>query len=88
LVKKKLSSTTKTITNLKPSLLLGKARAIIHNRDYASVDECITAIDRYFHDRNKHFKENPKKLGKEFGEKSEKRLFFVKAIIGKTLCTS
>jgi len=39
------------------------ARAIIHNSNYASVDECKNAIDRYFLERNQNYKENPKKAG-------------------------
>ncbi|WP_219127486.1 IS630 family transposase [Mucilaginibacter sp. 21P] len=41
----------------------GLARAVIHNSDYKSVDECKTAIDLYFKDRNEHFRLNPKKAG-------------------------
>ena len=39
------------------------ARAIIHNSDYQSVQECMTAIDRYFFERNQHFKDCPKRAG-------------------------
>lgn len=39
------------------------AKAIIHNNDYQTVDECIEAIDRYFIDRNKVYQENPKRAG-------------------------
>jgi hypothetical protein len=41
----------------------GMARAIIHNSDYQSVQECIIAIDRYFAERNQHFKDDPKRAG-------------------------
>ena len=62
--------------NVIESVFSGMARAIIHNSDYASVDECIKAIDRYFHDRNKHFKENPKRAGKKiWGKEREKAVF-------------
>jgi hypothetical protein len=40
------------------------ARAIIHNSDYQSVEEAVTAIDRYFQERNNHFHNYPKKAGK------------------------
>jgi hypothetical protein len=39
------------------------ARAIIHNSDYQSVEECKDAIDRHFAERNQYFKENPKRAG-------------------------
>ena len=39
------------------------ARAIIHSSDYASVDEAKTAIDRYFDERNRHFREHPRRAG-------------------------
>ena len=39
------------------------ARAIIHNSNYQSFDECKEAIDAYYDERNKHFLENPKKAG-------------------------
>jgi len=39
------------------------AKAIIHNSDYASVEECKKAIDRYFVERNLNFTKNPKRAG-------------------------
>ncbi len=50
--------------NVIESVFSGMARAIIHNSDYASVDEVKTAIDRYFRERNEHFERNPKRAGK------------------------
>jgi hypothetical protein len=41
----------------------GLAKAVIHNSDYASIDECKEAIDLYFAARNQHFKDNPKRAG-------------------------
>jgi hypothetical protein len=49
--------------NVIESVFSGMAKAIIHNSDYQSVDACITAIDRYFKERNQNFKENPKRAG-------------------------
>lgn len=49
--------------NVIESVFSGMARAIIHNSNYASVDECKNAIDRYFEERNQSYKENPKKAG-------------------------
>jgi transposase len=49
--------------NVIESVFSGMARAIIHNSDYQSVEECKQAIDRYFAERNHYFKENPKRAG-------------------------
>jgi transposase len=49
--------------NVIESVFSGMAKAIIHNSDYQSVDTCKTAIDRYFAERNQHFKANPKRAG-------------------------
>lgn len=50
--------------NVIESVFSGMAKAIIHNSNYQSVDECKNAIDRYFDERNKAFIENPKRAGK------------------------
>ncbi len=39
------------------------ARAIIHNSDYPSLAEAKQAIDRYFKERNEHFRKLPKRAG-------------------------
>lgn len=49
--------------NVIESVFSGMARAIIHNSDYASAEDCKTAIDRYFLERNQFFKDNPKRAG-------------------------
>ena len=49
--------------NVIESVFSGMARAIIHNSDYASEEECMNAIDRYFLERNQHFQQNPKRAG-------------------------
>jgi hypothetical protein len=49
--------------NVIESVFSGMARAIIHNSDYQSVEECKSAIDRHFADRNNHFKKHPKRAG-------------------------
>ena len=49
--------------NVIESVFSGMAKAIIHNSDYQSDDECRAAIDRYFLERNQHFKDNPKRAG-------------------------
>ena len=54
--------------NVIESVFSGMAKAIIHNSNYQSVDECKYAIDRYFAERNKAFIENPKRAGKKIWE--------------------
>lgn len=49
--------------NLIESIFSGMARAIIHNSDYQSENECKEAIDKYFSERNEHFKNYPKRAG-------------------------
>jgi transposase len=49
--------------NVIESVFSGMARAVIHNSDYQSLDECKEAISRHFEVRNAHFKKNPKKAG-------------------------
>lgn len=54
--------------NVIESVFSGMAKAIIHNSNYQSVEECKYAIDRYFSERNKAFIENPKRAGKKIWE--------------------
>jgi len=49
--------------NVIESVFSGMAKAVIHNSDYQSVEECKTAIDLYFDERNRFFLENPKRAG-------------------------
>jgi len=51
--------------NVIESVFSGMARAIIHNSDYPSVDAATEAIDRYFEERNRHYRANPKRAGKK-----------------------
>jgi transposase len=51
--------------NVIESVFGGLARAVIHNSDYASLDECKAAIDLHFRDRNAYFKANPKRAGRK-----------------------
>jgi transposase len=62
--------------NIIESVFSGLARAVIHNSDYQSVDECKKAIDQYFEERNRAFTENPKRAGKKiWGEEMVRPLF-------------
>lgn len=49
--------------NVIESVFSGMARAIIHNSNYQSADEARAAIDRYFEERNEHFRTNPRRAG-------------------------
>jgi DDE superfamily endonuclease len=51
--------------NVIESVFSGMARAVIHNSDYQSIDECKQAIDRYFKERNAAYLRNPKRAGKK-----------------------
>jgi hypothetical protein len=51
--------------NVIESVFSGMARAIIHNSDYLSVKEAMSAIDLYFVERNRHFRENPRRAGRK-----------------------
>jgi transposase len=62
--------------NIIESVFSGMAKAVIHNSDYQSVDECKEAIDLYFEERNKAFIENPKRAGKKiWGDEIVKPIF-------------
>jgi len=62
--------------NVIESVFGGLAKAVIHNSDYASVDECKGAIDLHFTTRNQHFKDNPKRAGKKIWGKETVRAKF------------
>jgi transposase len=49
--------------NVIESVFSGMARAVLHNSDYPSVDECKKAIDKHFADRNEAYKRNPRRAG-------------------------
>ena len=51
--------------NVIESVFSGMARAIIHNSDYPSPEAARDAIDRYFADRNAHFRKHPRRAGKK-----------------------
>ncbi len=49
--------------NVIESVFSGLCKAVIHNSDYASVEDCKTAIDQHFSQRNKYFQQHPKRAG-------------------------
>jgi hypothetical protein len=50
--------------NVIESVFSGMARAIIHNSRYQTVGDAKGAVDRYFHERNTHFQEHPRRAGR------------------------
>jgi hypothetical protein len=50
------------------SVFSGMKRCIIHNSDYQSETDMKTAISQHFRERNDHFRENPKRVGKKIWE--------------------
>ncbi len=57
--------------NIIESVFSGMAKAIIHNSDYASVKECKKAINKYFSERNRKLKKNPKRAGDKIWGKEQ-----------------
>ena len=51
--------------NVIESVFSGMARGIIHNSDYRSVEAAKDAIDRYYAERNEHFRVHPKRAGRK-----------------------
>ena len=49
--------------NVIESVFSGMARAVIHNSNYGSVNECKRAVNRYFRERNAAFAMSPRRAG-------------------------
>jgi transposase len=62
--------------NVIESVFSGMSKAILHNSDYQSVDECTMAIDRYFYVRNIAFTANPRRAGKKIWGKERTEAVF------------
>jgi DDE superfamily endonuclease len=65
--------------NVIESVFSGMARAIIHNSDYKTTDEAKAAINRYFKERNTHFKQSPRKAGNKIWRKEREPSSFSNA---------
>jgi hypothetical protein len=65
--------------NVIESVFSGMARAIIHNSDYAHVEEAKAAIDRYLADRNDWFQKNPRRAGNKIWGKERTPSVFSEA---------
>ena len=50
------------------SVFSAMKKSVIHNSDYQSETEMKLSISQHFRERNEHFKENPKRVGKKIWE--------------------
>lgn len=55
--------TSAQFLNVIESVFSGMAKAILHNSDYDSVDECKAATDNYLEERNEAYQRNPRRAG-------------------------
>ncbi|MDR6942920.1 transposase [Mucilaginibacter pocheonensis] len=55
--------------NVIESVFGGLAKAVIHNSNYGNIEECQAAINKYFLERNEHFRNNPKRAGNKIWRK-------------------
>jgi hypothetical protein len=62
--------------NVIESIFSGMARAVIHNSDYTTIDDAKMAIDRYFTERNLHFKQHPRRAGNLIWRKEREPAIF------------
>jgi transposase len=62
--------------NVIESVFCGLAKAVIHNSDYASTEECKAAIDLHFATRNQYFLANPKHAGRKIWGKEQVKAHF------------
>ena len=65
--------------NVIESIFSGMARAIIHNSDYKTLDDGKVAINRYFEERNSHFKQHPRRAGNKIWRKEREPAEFSEA---------
>ena len=57
----------------------GMARSIVHNSDYKTLDEAKAAFDRYFEERNAHFRQHPRRAGNKIWRKEREPAVFSEA---------
>lgn len=62
--------------NVIESVFSGMSRAIIHNSNYASKEDAMEAIDRYFSERNDYFRKFPKRAGNKIWGKERTEVDF------------
>jgi transposase len=57
--------TSAQFINVIEGVLSGMTRAVVDNSDYSSTTEMKQAISRHFVERNEHFQNNPRRVGKK-----------------------
>jgi transposase len=60
--------TSSQFLNVIEGVLSGMTRAVINNSDYPDTAQMKQAISRHFTERNEHFRDNPKRVGKRIWE--------------------
>ena len=55
------------------------ARSIVHNSDYKTLDDAKAAFDRYFKERNAHFRQHPRRAGNKIWRKEREPAVFSEA---------
>jgi hypothetical protein len=60
--------TSAQFLNVIEGVLSGMTRAVINNSDYSAPDDMKVAISRHFTERNKRFRDNPRRAGKAIWE--------------------
>jgi transposase len=65
--------------NVIESVFSGMARSIVHNSDYKTLDDAKAAFDRYFEERNAHFRQHPRRAGNKIWRKEREPATFSEA---------
>jgi transposase len=65
--------------NVIESVFSGMARSIVHNSDYKTLDDAKAAFDRYFEERNAHFRQHPRRAGDKIWRKEREPPAFSEA---------
>ncbi len=65
--------------NVIESVFSGMARSIVHNSDYKTLDDAKAAFDRYFEERNAHFRQHPQRAGNKIWRKEREPAAFSEA---------
>ena len=65
--------------NVIESVFSGMARSIVHNSDYKTLDDAKAAFDRYFEERNAHFRQHPRRAGNKIWRKEREPAAFSEA---------
>jgi hypothetical protein len=60
--------TSSQFLNVVEGVLSGMTRAVINDSDYADATQMKQAISQHFRERNEHFKDNPRRVGKKIWE--------------------